>query len=365
MLGTLRLSRAYFHCPVCGGGFFPRDQALGLSHTSLSPAVIRMVGAVGATVSFEEGRGLLRELADIELTAKQVERTAEALGKEIAQDERDVFADCQEGVPTTLYLGMDGTGVPMRPSELVGRPGKQPDGSAKTREVKLCVVWSADGRDPAGRPQRDLGSTSYSAAIESAASRDTDRTVSDFAQRVEREAARRGFHRAQRQGVLGDGAVWIWNLAGELFPDATQIVDRFHVKESLGEVSKAIWGPDPGTDVGKHWAALRCAELDEGKLRALVSALRTHEGNSHARRCLDYIYRNRRRMRYPALHGQGFCTSTGVVEAGCKTVVGARLKRSGMHWTLSGANAILALRCSRLSATFDSFWNRRRCRLAA
>jgi hypothetical protein len=64
-------------------------------------------------------------------------------------------------------------------------------------------------------------------------------------------------------------------------------------------------------------------------------------------------------MRYPKFHQQGFCTSTGVVEAGCKVVVGTRLKRSGMHWTVKGANAIIALRCSKLSGRFEDFWERR------
>ena len=62
----------------------------------------------------------------------------------------------------------------MRAAELEGRAGKQPDGSAKTREAKLCAVWSAEARDPQGQPVRDPGSVTYSGAIESAATRDTD-----------------------------------------------------------------------------------------------------------------------------------------------------------------------------------------------
>jgi hypothetical protein len=120
---------------------------------------------------------------------------------------------------------MDGTGIPMRTQELLGRSGKQPDGSAKTREAKLCAVWSAEGRDPKGFAMRDAGSVTYSAAIESAASDDTDKAYPAFAQRVLREAQRRGFQRAARQVILGDGALWIWNLASEHFPHAIQIVD--------------------------------------------------------------------------------------------------------------------------------------------
>ena len=187
VLGDMKLSRAYYHCDTCEEGFCPRDAAL----------------------------------------------------------------PPEEPPAPTLYLGMDGTGVPMRASELKGREGKQPDGSSKTREVKLATVWSAEGRDEQGTPVRDEGSVTYSAAIESAASKDTDNEPSAFAARAMREATRRGFERAPRRAVLGDGAAWIWNLATEYFPDAIQIVDRYHANEHLREAGKAIYGPK--SDLAKEW----------------------------------------------------------------------------------------------------------------
>jgi hypothetical protein len=253
---------------------------------------------------------------------------------------------------------MDGTGIPMRASELDGRKGKQSDGSAKTREVKLVVVWSAEGCDQDGIPVRDPGSVTYSAAIESAASRDTDDLPSVFAQRADREAQRRGFNQAERRIVLGDGAPWIWNLAGEQFPGAIQIVDLFHAKEHLSDVAKAIFGPR--SDLCRQWAKRRHDELDEGTLDALLQALRIHaETTDEARKCLDYVTKNRSRMNYPKFRAEGLCVSSGVVEAGCKVAIGTRLKRAGMHWTLAGANAIIALRCCKLSGRFDDFWKRR------
>jgi Sigma-70, region 4 len=157
-----------------------RDQQLSSwigSHIHAS-ALTRMVGTVGAMVSFQEGSELLTELAGVPVDAKPVERTAEALGKEIAQDER-VHSEPLDALPLprTLYLGMDGTGIPLRAEELVGRTGKQPDGSAKTGEVKLCTVWSAESLDEQGTPIRDEGSVTYSAALESAGALDTLRHV--------------------------------------------------------------------------------------------------------------------------------------------------------------------------------------------
>ena len=332
---------------------------------SRSPAVTRVVGTVGALVSFAEGSELLGALAGRPVNAKQVERTAEALGIETAEEERQQVVSAAEAeIAPTLYLGMDGTGVPMRKAEVEGRPGKQADGSSKTREVKLCTVWSAEGCDADGVPVRDEGSVSYSAAIESAAMRDTDATCSAFARRVEREARRRGVDRANRRAVLGDGAPWIWNIAGEYFPAAIQIVDRFHAKAHLSGVAKVIYGAP--SDLGAAWAKARHDELDAGNLHKIVAALAGHSRScpdaskrDAIRKCIGYIWGNRRRMRYPDFRAQGLCTSTAVVEAGCKVAIGTRLKRAGMHWTIRGANAIIALRCSKLSGRFEDFWERR------
>jgi hypothetical protein len=357
VLGLVILERAYYHCPACGRGFCPRDQTLGLDRSMLSPGVTRMVGQVAARASFAESSELLEELAGLRVAAKHVERAAEALGREIADDERCGVVVTTASAPT-LYLGVDGTGVPMRASELEGRPGKQPDGSAKTREAKLCTVWSAEAHDPDGKPVRDLGSISYSAAIESAASRDTDREPSAFAARVVREATRRGFDQARRRVVIGDGAAWIWKLANEQFPGAIQIVDRCHAKQKLNEVAKVIYGPT--SELGTLWAQIRKDELDAGDVDAIVHELTPYVSHhDEARLCRDYLEHNRDRLTYPAFEAQGLCTTTAVVEAGCKITVGTRLKRSGMHWTVHGANAILALRCSILSRRFDDFWRRR------
>jgi len=264
-----------------------------------------MVGQAAALVSFVESSALLDDLAGVHVDPKAVERSAEALGREIAQDERGLVEPGAPSAPV-MYLGMDGTGVPMRASELVGRAGKRPDGSAGTREVKLVTVWTAEGRDAKGIPVRDAGSVSYSAAIESAATHDTDDILSAFAQRVEREARRRGFDEAGRRVVLGDGAAWIWSMAGELFPGAVEVVDLFHAKQHLSDVAKAVYGPT--SDLGRQWARERHAELDEGRLDELLEALRVHAPTSEeARKSSGYVTNNRERMRYPAFRAAGLC----------------------------------------------------------
>jgi hypothetical protein len=358
-LGDIACMRAYYHCDHCKSGWYPRDIALGIALTSLSPAVTRMTGKCASMVSFAESSTLLDDLASITVDAKTVERTAEKLGREIDDDEQHIVLPAEQiEITPTMYLGVDGTGVPVRKAELEGRKGKQPDGSAKTREVKLCTVWSAEERDKEGHPRRDAGSISYSAAIESVAMKDTDTIPSEFAARVIRETTRRGFDRAPRRAVLGDGAIWIWNMADEYFPDAIQIVDRCHAKENLTKAAKDIYGAD--SPLAKQKATQLHDELDAGKIDDILATLASHAGtHEEARTCHGYVTRNRDRMKYPEFEALGLCTSSNVVESGCKLAIGTRLKRSGMHWTIAGADAIIALRCCILSGRFEDFWERR------
>lgn len=355
-LGEMTLQRAWYHCAACDAGCAPRDRALGLESGALSPAVLRMVGVSAARVSFAESSTLLRELAGLTVDPKQVERQAEALGRAIAADEHSTVAP--DAAPAdTLYLGMDGTGVPVRKAETAGRRGKQPDGSAKTREAKLAVVWATAGHDPAGTPLRDPDTVSVNAAIETVASADTDTDLAPFAQRVLRETQRRGFDQARRRVILGDGAPWIWHLADECFPDAIQVVDIFHAKGYLFEAARALYGA--GTDLAGQWGKQRRDELDQGRIDAILTALAAHPACEAARTCSRYITNNRERMDYPRFRAMGLCITTGVVEGACKHVVATRFKRGGMRWTVNGANAILALRCAILNNRFDDFWERR------
>ena len=156
-VGEMRIERAYYYCQHCHRGMSPRDEQLNIARGGGSTAVTRMIGLTAALVSFEETAELLNGLAGMPISSKLAERCAEALGKDILEDERRRVA---ESTPpsTTMYLGMDGTGVAMRAEELRGRAGKQSDGSAKTREVKLVAIWSADRRDKNGHAVRGAGS---------------------------------------------------------------------------------------------------------------------------------------------------------------------------------------------------------------
>jgi PAS domain-containing protein len=359
------LQRAYYHCAACTKGFCPRDRVLGMDDASVSPGVLRMLGSVAAEVSFDTSSGLLWDLAGLRIDAKQVERIAERLGAEMAEDERQYTTPVSDGaLPPTLYLGIDGSGIPVRPEELAGRAGKQPDGKAKTREGKLVIVWSAESRDEEGLPVRDPGSITYSAAIESAATLDTDEYPSEFAERVRREATRRRFCEAKRMVVLADGAAYNWSVAYEVLPDAIQILDRCHAKQHLNDVANAIYGK--GAPEAEQWASQRKQELDDEQLEELLAALGQHADTcKEAKTCVGYVESNRHRMRYKEFHAMELCTTSNIVESGCKVIFTTRFKHSAMHWSVVGANKILAIRCYKRSGRFEDFFERRPQRKAA
>lgn len=361
VLGRLEIERAYYLCPHCHQGQSPRDRQLDVEGTQCSPGVRRMIAVVGSETSFDGGREQLELLAGLEVTAKAVERQAEAIGADMAARERaemgrtkqlELPQVCAPAAPV-FYIEMDGTGVPVVAAETEGRAGKVAGQPAHTREVKLGCVFTQTTTDGQGRPVRDEDTTTYTGAIENA---------EEFGVRLYTEAWRRGWSRANKKVVIGDGAVWIWNLAQQHFPGTIQIVDLYHARQHLWELSGKLFA---GDERGRQrWMARVLDRLNRGKIEALVKILRElHPANTELVKIVgneaDYFERNAERMRYPAFRAQGLFVGSGVVEAGCKTVIASRLKRSGMFWTIRGANAIIALRCCRLSGRFEDYWEAR------
>ena len=224
-----------------------------------------------------------------------------------------------------------------------------------TREMKLAVVWTAETMNDEGRPEADAMSASYNAAIESARMRDCDRQLSAFVKRVEREANRQRFYDAGRQAVIGDSTRWTWRLVDEIFPRAIQIVGLYHAKEKVWDVAKSVYRQE--TDLTRQWAKAKVRLLKSGDIKALLDAISDHcETNDMARQAFGYFSGNRERMCYQAFRDDQLCVSSVMVEGGCKTAIGARLKRGGMHWSVDGANKIAALRSCILSHRFDDYW---------
>jgi hypothetical protein len=173
-VGEVEVSRPYYLCPACHAGQFPVDAQLDIENTEFSPGVRRMQALMGHAAPFNQGREQMKVLAGLEVTAKSVERTAEAVGTDIARREhKAIQRGLQLDLPVVggepipiLYVQMDGTGVPVVKKETVGRQGKKEGQPAHTREVKLGCVFTQTGWDKEGYPVRDPDSTTYTGAIE-------------------------------------------------------------------------------------------------------------------------------------------------------------------------------------------------------
>ena len=361
LLGWVRWARSRFVCPRCRATRFPGDEVLGIVATSRSPGVQRLQARFGAKETFKEVAGDLHLAAGIEVSAKDAERVAEEVGEAVEQwtqrerrEQTRAGAEQTEGPPLeTLYVEFDGTGVPMAPKEVAGRKGKQPDGSAKTREAKLGCVFTQTLCDDEGKPVRDRASTSFVGAIENA---------EPFGWRLYDEAVRRGLHRARRVVTLSDGAEWAKNLAETHFPNALHIIDYYHAAEHVAQLAKLFYERNPRLleSQRERWTT----DLYEGRVQNVIdqaSALLPNDprARKHARKEITYLIKNKDRMKYDEYRAQHLFIGSGVIEAGCKHLIGHRLKQSGMEWTVRGSNAIIALRCAILSNRFEDFWEQR------
>jgi hypothetical protein len=362
VLGPVTLRRAWYHCARCKRGLAPRDAELGVAGESLSPGLAAMTGRAGAAVPFAQAAGLLEGLAGVRLTVKRVERSAEASGAAQAAASRaqarltasrKVIPLPPEPLPDKLYAVIDGTGVPVTGKEAEGRDGKGEDGRARTREVKMAVFFTQDKVNDEGYPIRDRASSSYIATFEPA---------SVFGGLVKAEGIRRGAGHVRQMTVIGDGAAWIWGIATRIFPEATQVVDLYHAREHLHSRARSL--EFMLLDRKEEWLAARLADLDYGDIDGIAAAVRQYplEGvkQDEVERELGYFLNNAPRMRYHWFRQCGLFVGSGVVEAGCKAVIGQRLKQSGMHWTVAGADSIIALRCAQASSQWEAICSNRR-----
>ena len=361
MLGPVWYRRTRLECPACKRALYPGDEQLDIVGTTRSPGMRRMMARAGSKSPFKEARDDLKILAGVTVSAKDVERVAEAVGADMEvwsrrEQQRWIAYQPTGRIVATipvLYIEADGTGVPIVRQELSGRRGKQPDGSARTREAKLGCVFTQTRRDREGRPVRDPDSTSFVGAIE---------TAEEFGRRVYAEAVRRGLYEAQRVILLGDAAEWVKQLQMMHFPQATYITDLYHAREHVAELCHDLFvGQDKQI---AHHRIRWWADLDAGRVEKIIGEAERdlpadEPRGQKARRQIAYLDKNKEHMRYAQFRRQGLFVGSGVIEAGCKSVIGLRLKQSGMEWSVRGANAVISLRCMLQSGRLEEYWESR------
>jgi hypothetical protein len=268
LVGPLQLTRSYRHGWTEQGeqmGFYPLDEVIGLVGR-YTPGAARLITRLAAQMPFAELEDTLRESAGLQVDARSMHRLLEETAPQLAGAQRSPEPALSGTVTPTLYLELDGTGIPMRKDELVGRAGRQPDGTARTREAKLGAVFMQKGVDEEGHPMRDPDSTTYVGTLGGA---------DEIAEQLRSESLRRGMAQAKRVVAIGDGAAWIWERFRQLAPAATCVLDFYHACEHLGRLARALDGADELAVERrcKRWRA----DLKESRLQRVLDEAKTQE----------------------------------------------------------------------------------------
>ncbi len=386
LLGKLTFKRAYYQCVVeeegaqastqdgCTQGEAPADQLWGVQGRRTTAGVQQAVSYLCASSTLEEAAATLSRLLPIQMSARQALNLLQPLGEALQQQEdeqvRALWDQASQARTTSqpsaadqqarierLYIELDGVLARLRRGSVPMEEQERKRQGDVYREVKVGAVFEATrGPERSGLAPGvfvdQAGPKHYVARRAKA---------QDFGKLLSTLAVTHGLEQAHQLVVLGDGAAWIWRLVAEHFPGAVQIVDLWHAREHVWKVAGAVFGPN--TPQASAWAEHACSLLVEGKLEDLVEEIVVFPPippEPGASRSVPDIERddfisNAGRMRYPAFRAQGMHVGSGIAEAGCKTVVSTRAKRTGMRWTPEGLDAVLAVRTAVLNDTYDAF----------
>jgi hypothetical protein len=341
LAGQVRVERAYYYCRHCHTGVSPWDRQQGLDQRQWSASLKAIVCELAARLTFTEAVTLLQRTTGLAIQESSAEQIVQDVGGRLREQQGQAQAEIMAGAvvpavtpaPARLYVSMDAAKAHI-------------DG--QWHDVKAGVIYQAKpGPDGIDRCVKQT----YTAA---------QRPAEAFGEQLYAHAVTAGLRQAQETIVIGDGADWIWNIADWHHPQATQIVDYWHACQHIHGLAAVYYEGDDAQ--AKRWARDHCKGLRERGPAPLLRALRRMKPATEAKREAirietGYFRRHRQRMMYPQFRARGLMIGSGPVEAACKSVVGTRLKRSGMRWSETGADAVLAIRCAALSHDYEAIAN--------
>jgi hypothetical protein len=355
LLGTIRVTRAYYHCPLCHAGFVPWDETLRLPSGALTPASREVVCMAGVLSSFAEAAtAVLPKLSGLRVAESTVERTTETAGRELG----DRLASGQTFGPprawdwhkdaegkTCAYVSLDATGVRQQ-----GPHATTADG----RMVTVAMAYNPVPKEPARRarpgaraPRFDVR---YLAGLNG---------IAALGEPMRHQAAQVGMDRAERWIALSDGGAgledWLQTYFGRV---EAVILDFSHATEYLAELSRALHPSDEAAR--EQWLELWCHRLEHQGGVKVLEGLRELEVRGRGARqawmeVVRYFTNRAHRMDYPSYVAKGWAIGSGPVESACKSVIGQRMKGAGMRWSEHGADELSHLRA--LFKSGDDQWN--------
>jgi hypothetical protein len=353
LTGDVTLRRPTYVCTrtACGRGYAPLDDQLGLGAPTLTPRLARVACRAGSTTAFEEAAAHLEEELGVTVSGETVRRVSEAVGAVAEAEQQADIAQAQQGRllrpahgAPDVVVAVDGCQVPLD------------DGWHEMKVGRVAPLGPALRHDArSGRTFLAWGPSVCCAGLESA---------EDFWYRVYVTACRGGLsQQTRRVVVLGDGAEWIWTRAAHFVGgpgvEVVQIVDIYHAYEHLWALGRALFATPEAVSA---WVEpLKDALYTQGAptvLAALDALVPPDEAARVVETTRTYFADNAARMDYPRFVAQQLPIGSGAVESLCKSLIEARLKHAGMHWTRAGAQAVATLRALALSGAWEAFWAR-------
>lgn len=352
-MGKLELRRAYYHCRSCSSAQVPWDASLAVGRRDLTPAAAEVVTLAGTLSSFAEAsERVLRKMAGLRIGESTVERTTEEAGARLRalRRARTRFGP-QRAWPwqrdaqgrSCAYVSLDATGVRQQ-----GERGAKADG----RMACAAMVYNPDS--PHDTRRSEPHQVRYLAGFYE---------WDELGLQLRGQAAQVGWDAAEQQIALTDGGNGLEAFVHRNFPRAQCILDFYHASEHVANLARALHPADE--EAFQQQAHAWCHQLKHEGGAALVATLEqlSLDGRSAAvcevyRQETQYLRNNVHRTDYPAYLASGWQIGSGPVEAACKTVIGQRLKCSGMRWGADGADALCHLRALYLSEPnqWEAFW---------
>jgi hypothetical protein len=311
-----------------------------------SESIVEAISYCSAQLPFEWASEMLERLTGISVSPKEAQILSEGIGAEM---DEELKAQAQ----TAVTDGLDSTSNPNRLYITIdGGMVRELDG---WHETKVSAIYDAMPSPESDGVCADVANDITYVARKA--------PPDEFGAHVSAEAQQRGEANAIEIVVLGDGAVWIWNLANAYFPEAVQIIDWYHASEHIWEFARTLYEGDE--ERCKTWVDEQLGLLGEGQVERLVGQLRAvtdlkDEVDVARNALVRYLEANRERMRYDEYRAKGYHIGSGVVESACKNVVQMRQKRPGMRWSAGGSQKVLNLRTYALNGKWDEFWRNRR-----
>lgn len=387
LVGKVTVRRPYYQCQIaqgtparaqCTHGEAPFDEVWGVQARRSSPGVQKLASYLAASMTLEEAANVFEAILPLKISARQVQSLVQPVGEALIgcedRQKEKIFQEATnkrtsvgpreqerpEGIER-MYIEVDGVLARLRRGSVPLEKEEDQRTGDVYREIKVGAVFTA----MRGRTRSALAAGTFldqPGPIHYVARRTTADTFGHYLYAL---AQLQGIEHAQQVVVIADGAVWIWRLVAEHFPQAVQIVDLWHAREHVWKVAHAVF--ERGSQEEAAWARHACDLLSEGRIEDLVAEiaalppvpLQPGAARSVPEIEMSYFISNAARMRYPAFRRQGMQIGSGIAEAACKTVVSTRTKRAGMRWTPQGLDAVLALRVAVLNGTYHSFWKQR------